>query len=395
MPRPTPFHSRTSALCASYSWQEWSSYLSANLYELEHIHEYYAIRTAAGLIDISPLYKYHIHGPDALKLLNRVVTRDVAICTVGQVMYTPWCDEQGKVIDDGTLTRLDEKFFRLTAADPTLSWLLDNAIGFDVIIEDVSESLAALALQGPTSRDLLNAICDVDLSGLKFFRATTANVGKIPVTITRTGYTGDLGYEIWVEPTHAEALWDTLMDAGQAYRVKPAGNMALDMARIEAGLLLIKVDFMSAKHTMFDIQRSTPFELGLGWTVKLDKPYFVGQPALCQEKARGPAWATVGLEIDLPDLEVVYQAFDMPLQLPPASWNEAIPVYSNGTQIGKATSGTWSPILKSYITLARLKPAYAQPGTALEMEVTVEAHRRQAKAVVVETPFFNPERKRT
>jgi aminomethyltransferase len=394
MPRRTPFYSRTSALCESQSWQEWAGFLSANSYELEHNHEYYAIRTAAALLDISPLYKYHIHGRDAFKLVNRVVTRDVGRCAVGQVLYTPWCDDAGKIIDDGTLSRLEENFFRLTAADPTYHWLRDNAVGLEVQIEDVTEGLGALALQGPTSRDILAQLTDVDLSHLKFFRLTKAHIAGIPATISRTGYTGDLGYEIWVEPPYAERLWDVLMEAGQAYRLRAVGNVALDMARIEAGLLLINVDFVSAKHTMFEIQKSTPFELGLGWTVHLDKPYFVGQAALRAEKAAGPAWATVGLEVDLESLEAVHREFGMPLYLPMESWNEAVPLYARGRQIGKATSGTWSSILKQYIALARLKPSYARPGSRVQMEVTVEAHRRQAEAVVVETPFFEPERKR-
>jgi aminomethyltransferase len=396
MPRQTPFYSRTSALCESQSWQEWAGFLSANTYELEHNHEYYAIRTAAALLDISPLYKYHIYGRDAFKLVNRVVTRDVGKCAVGQVIYTPWCDEAGKIIDDGTLSRLEENFFRLTAADPTYHWLRENAVGLDVQIEDVTEGLGALALQGPTARDILAQLTDVDLSQLRFFRLVKANIAGIPATISRTGYTGDLGYEIWVEPPQAEQLWDRLMEAGQAYRLRAVGNVALDMARIEAGLLLINVDFISAKHTMFEIQKSTPFELGLGWTVHLDKPYFVGQAALRTEKARGPAWATVGLEVNLESLEAVYREFGMPLTLPAHSWNEAVPVYAgrNGSQIGKATSGTWSSVLKKYIALARLKPQYAKPGRQVQMEVTVEAYRRQTEAVVVETPFFEPERKK-
>jgi aminomethyltransferase len=365
------------------------------MYELEHKHEYYAIRTSAGLLDISPLYKYHIYGRDALKLLNRVVTRDLTKCAVGQVMYTPWCDEVGKIIDDGTVSRLEDDFFRLTAADPTYHWLEDNAAGLEVSIEDVSEGLAALALQGPFSRELLNQLTDVDLAGLRYFRLTPAKIGGIPLTITRTGYTGDLGFELWVDPGNAEALWDRLIEAGQPYRLRVVGNRALDIARIEAGLLLVAVDFMSAKKTMFEIQKSTPFELGLGWTVKLDKDYFVGQAALKQEKARGPAWATVGLEVNLPSLEAVYREFGMPLHLPAESWNEARPVYDNGgRQIGKATSGVWSSILKKYIALARIKPHFAQPGAVVYIETTVEAHRRQAKATVVEMPFFNPARKR-
>lgn len=396
MPKKSPFYSRTAELCQSYSWQEWSGFLSANLYELEHTHEYYAIRTAAALIDVSPLYKYHIHGPDALALLNRVVTRDVAGCAVGQVMYTPWCDDEGKIIDDGTLARLDDTLYRLTAADPTLAWLQDNAFGLNVQVEDVSEAVAAVALQGPMSRRLLKELTRADLDSLKYFCLLETELDGIPVTISRTGYTGDLGYEIWLEPGDASQLWDALMGAGHAYRLRAAGNLALDMARIEAGLLLINVDFNSAAKAMFDIQKSSPLELGLGWTVKLAKEYFVGQSALKQERARGPTWHTVGLEVDLSSLEVAYREFDMPLSLPSHAWNEAVPVYdSSGTlQIGKATSGTWSPILKKYVALARVRPRYARPGTRVAMEVTIEAHRRQALATVVKTPFFDPARKR-
>jgi len=394
MPRTTPFYSRTSALCESHSWQEWSGFLSANMYELHHLREYYAIRTAAALIDISPLYKYHIHGGDALKLINRVVTRDVAKCAVGQVMYTPWCDEDGKVIDDGTVARLDEGFFRVTAADPSLRWFQDNAIGLDVQIEDVTEAIAAVALQGPTSRDILKRITDADLDRLKYYRLTTATIAGIPATISRTGYTGDLGYEIWIASADAERLWDALMEAGRPYKMRAAGNLALDMARIEAGLLLVAVDFISAKKTVFEVQKSTPFELGLGWTVKLDKGNFVGREALLLEKRRGPAWATIGLEAHWESLEQIYRGFGMPIHLPESAWSVAVPVYANGKQIGKATSGMWSPVLKKYIVIARVQPGFAQPGTAVEMEVTVEAQHKHAAASVAEMPFYNPERKR-
>ncbi|MGQ0602463.1 MAG: aminomethyltransferase family protein, partial [Anaerolineales bacterium] len=349
MPRPSPFHSRTSALCESHSWQEWSGYLSANMYELEHTHEYYAIRTACGLFDLSPLYKYHIHGRDAARLLNRVVTRDVRACAVGQVMYTAWCDDDGQIIDDGTLARLAADSFRLTAADPTYHWLKENAVRLDVRIDDVSDSIAALSLQGPTSRAILDSISNSPISDLRYFRLIQTTLAGIPVTLSRTGYTGDLGYEIWTEPQYAERLWDTLMEAGQAYRLRAMGYQAMDMTRIEAGLLLINVDFYSASKTLFAIQKSSPLELGLGWTVKLEKDYFVGQRALQREHARGPAWATVGLEVSLPALEALYRSFGMPLYMPAHAWSTAVPVYANGQQIGKATSGTWSPILKKSI----------------------------------------------
>jgi aminomethyltransferase len=394
MPKPTPFHSRTSALCESQSWQEWSGYLSANTYEMEHTHEYYAIRTACGLFDLTPLYKYHIHGRDALKLLNRMVTRDVRKCAIGQVMYTPWCDDEGQIIDDGTIARLDKDVFRLTAADPMFSWLQANATGMEVMIEEVSDSIAALAIQGPTSRSVLAAICPDPIQNLKYFRLMQTTLGGVPVTLSRTGYTGDLGYEIWVDPQHAERLWDAIMESGQAYRLRAMGYQAMDMTRIEAGLLLINVDFFSASKTLFPIQKSSPLELGLGWTVKLDKDYFVGQRALKREAERGPASVTVGLDVSLGSLESIYRTFGLPLYLPAHSWSTAVPVYANGQQIGKATSGTWSPILKKYIAIARIRPQHAQLGAQVDMEVTVEAHRRMAQATVVKMPFFDPERKR-
>ncbi len=394
MPRRTPFFSRTSALCESQSWVEWSGFLSANLYELNHTHEYYAIRTACALLDISPLYKYHVHGRDAMKLLNRIVTRDVSKLAIGQVMYTPWCNDDGKVIDDGTIARLDEIFFRMTAADPSLGWLEENAIGLQVTIDDVSDELASLALQGPTSRDVLQTMTETDLSRLKYFHLMRANLTGIPVEISRTGYTGDLGFEIWVAPQHAEELWDALMDAGRGYGIRAAGNLALDMARIEAGLLLIAVDFVSSKKTMFEIQKSTPYELGLGWTVKLEKQHFNGQAALKREHTRGPQWVTIGIQVQLSALEKIYREFGMPLQLPYNAWNVAVPIYADGRQIGKATSGAWSPLLKKYIAIARVLPQYAELGTRVAMEVTVEAQRKHADAVVVKMPFFEPERKR-
>lgn len=397
MPRLTPFHTRTAELCESYSWQEWAGYLAAQMYELDHVHEYNAVRTACGLFDVTPLYKYYIHGPDAADLLNRVVTRDVGKMRVGQVVYTPWCDDEGKIIDDGTLARLDETFYRLTAADPTGAWLEDNAISLDVVIEDVTDELAALALQGPTSRDVLQSLTGDSIRSLRYFHAMKTHLAGIPTTITRTGYTGDLGYELWVAPDDAESLWDELMEAGEAYKLRPTGMVALDMLRIEAGLILAAVDFVSAHKTIFDVQKSTPYELGLGWTVKLDKDYFVGQEALRAEEARGPKEIMVGLVVDIGALEQAYGRFHMPLHLPYHSWNEARPVYADSNQrqrIGKATSGTWSPTLKQYIVMARVPLRYAEPGTRIFLEETIEAHRLAIPATVVKMPFFDPPRKK-
>jgi aminomethyltransferase len=391
--KPTPFYPRTSLLCDSHSWAEWSGWLTANTYDIDHTQEYIAIRTACAGFDSSPLYKYLIHGPDALKLMNRVVTQDVSRYAVGRCMYTPWCDDEGKIIDDGILVRLDEQTFRLTAAAPTLYWLEDNAIGLDVTVDEVTEALAVLALQGPYSRELLKTLSDADFDRLPYFSITNTQLAGIPVTVSRTGYTGDLGYEIWVEPHQAVQLWDVLFEAGQAYRLRPFGEYALDMARIEAGLLLAEVDFHSSNKVLHEFQKSSPLELGLGWTVKLDKEFFIGQRALKRELARGPAWMTMGLEVDLTSLEAIFAEFGMPLHLPYESWSEAVPVYSGGRQVGKATSGTWSPMLKKNIAIARLKPRYARPGTSVDMEVTIDAQRKQARATVVKMPFFDPPRK--
>ena len=391
--KPTPFYPRTSLLCVSFDWAEWSGWLTANTYEIDHTQEYIAIRTACGVFDTSPLYKYLVHGPDALKLMNRVVTQNVSRFAPGRCMYTPWCDDEGKIIDDGVLARLDEQTFRLTAAAPTLYWLEDNALGLDVTVEEVTETLAVLALQGPYSGELLKALSDADFDQLPYFSIINTKLAGTPVAVSRTGYTGDLGYELWVEPHQALQLWDDLFEVGQDYRLRPFGEYALGMARIEAGLLLAEVDFHSSKKALYEFQKSSPLELGLGWTVDLNKEFFVGQRALKHELARGPAWKTVGLEVDLKSLEAVFAEFGMPLHLPYQSWSEAVPVYSGGRQIGKATSGTWSPMLKKNIAIARLKPRYARPGTSVDMEVTVDARRKEARATVVKMPFFNPPRK--
>ncbi|MBI3763358.1 MAG: aminomethyl transferase family protein [Chloroflexi bacterium] len=395
MLRGTPFHPRTSALCEGHNWRRWAGYITAGSYELMHEREYWAVRNSAALFDVSPLHKYLITGPDAERLVNRVVTRDVSKCAVNQVMYTPWCDARGKMIDDGTVSRLDEKTFRVTSADPSYRWFHDNAIGLKAKIDDVSDSVAALALQGPNAREILEAVSDAKLDGLKYFRLTHAQIGNVPVTITRTGYTGDLGYEIWADAQNAVPLWDTLIEGGRPYGITPAGILALDIARVEAGLILIEVDYVSAEHARIVAQTSTPFELSLGWTVSLDKGRFNGHKALREEKQRGPAWQFVGIEIDWASLEALYAEVNLPPQLPTTTVRESRPLYAEDRQVGYASSSCWSPLLKKYIALAHLESPYALPGTPVTMEVTVEHQRKQAAAKVVRTPFFEPERKRT
>ncbi len=392
----TPFHARTRALCRHRRWRNWSGYAAALGYEPSHEYEYYAVRSGAALFDISPLRKYEIRGPDAAALVDRIVTRDVADCPQGRVLYAPWCDEAGKLIDDGTVQRLSADVFRITAADPCLRWFQDCALGMDAHVRDVSGDLAALALQGPTSRDVLaGLVSGGDVRALPFFGLMEGSVGAVPVTITRTGYTGDLGYEIWVSPERALALWDALMEAGRGHGIAPAGLDALDVARIEAGLLLKEVDYVSSWTALVESRKSSPYEAGLGWTVQ-PRPGrdFVGRQALEREAARPSEWAFAGLEVDWPSIERRFAAVGLPPLVAGRASREPVPLFAAGTQIGFATSSTFSPILKKYIALATLKRDFARPGDRLDFELTVEFVRYEVPATVVETPFFAPERKR-
>jgi len=393
VPVASAFHARTLPLCESLSYRDWAGYYAVSAYETQHEHEYNAIRNACALIDISPLYKYRLSGPDAVRLINRVITRDAAKMSVGQVYYTPWCDEDGKVIDDGTVTRTGEREYRWTAADPNLRWFSENASGLDVAIEDISESVAALALQGPTSRRLLQQVCDADLATLKYFRATTGRIAGVPVDVSRTGYTGDLGYEIWMPWGDALRVWDAIAEAGTAFDLHPTGMLALDVARIEAGLLLIDVDFHSSRRALIESQKYSPYELGLARLVDLKKGPFVGRAALAEEVRRGIARQIVGLEVDWTAVERLYEAVGLPPTAPAGTSRVAVPIYQGRSQAGRATSTTWSTTLKKLIALATLDAPHYAVGTQVEMEMTVEAVRHRATATVVPTPFFNPSRK--
>lgn len=394
MPVGTAFHERTFQLCESLNYREWSGYYAVSSYEPHHEHEYNAIRNAAALIDISPLFKYRVTGKDATRLVDRIITRDVRKVSVGQVIYTPWCDEHGKVIDDGTVSRLEENTYRWTAADPSLRWFTQNASGMDVHIEDISESVAALALQGPTSGRLLKSLVkDADIENLKYFRVTSGTIAGVPVEISRTGYTGDLGYEIWIATDQAVKVWDALMEKGRAFDIQPAGMLALDVSRIEAGLLLIDIDFNSSKKALIEEQKYSPFEMGLGRLVHANKNRFIGQAALIAEQKLGSPREIVGLEIDWPEVEQLYEYVGLPPAVSPIASRVSVPVFKDGSQVGKATSSTWSPTLKKMIALATVKRAHTRPGTQLQFEVTVEAKRHRVRATVVKTPFFNPKRK--
>jgi aminomethyltransferase len=394
MLKTSPFHSRTSVLVRAQTWRRWAGYQMASAYDPHPDREYAAIRSSAALIDVSALHKYRISGKNALQLLDRMITRDMTKLKKGQVYYTPWCDGQGKVVDDGTVTHLPDGTFRLTSADSSLRWLHMNAVGLDVGIEDLSDRMGALAIQGPLSRTILTQVSPADFSKLRYFRMVETTVGDIPVAISRTGYTGDLGYEIWVDGSRAVALWDALIEAGTPYGLVPAGVWALDIARIEAGLIMLDVDYFSAHHALIEARKSSPYEINLGWAVSKEKAPFNGDRALAAERARDAAWGFMGLEIDWESFERLFAARGLPPQIPSVAWRASAPVYKDGSQIGYATSGCWSPILKKPLALAHLRAPHFEEGTRVEMEVTVEHCRERASAAVHKLPFFEPERKK-
>jgi len=393
MPIGTPFHARTFALCDSLSYRDWAGYFAVSSYEAHHEHEYHAIRNAAALIDISPLYKYLVTGPDAVRLVDRVITRDATRIAVGQAVYTTWCDEQGHVLDDGTVARLEDERFRWTAAEPNLRWLRQNAVGLRVQIEDESEQTAALAVQGPTSARVLRAVADCDIDRLRYFGVTRARIANADVEISRTGYTGDLGYEIWVPRQSALDVWDALERVAGLARLTPAGMLALDVARVEAGLLLLDVDFHSSRKATIASQRYTPFELGLGRLVHLHKTSFVGREALVRAQASAPGRQIVGLEIEWTDVEALHEQAGLVPLAPAIASRVAVPVMKDGRQIGRATTTAWSPTLKRLLALATVDAPYFQPGTRLDFEYTVDASRHVVGARVVPTPFLSPARK--
>lgn len=392
--KTTPFHARTSARMQGNQWRRWAGFTVASAYDLVPDREALAIRNACALIDISPLFKYEIAGPGAGAFLDRLVTRDLSKLHPHQMAYTPWCDSRGKVVDDGTIAMLAEGRYRLTAAESNLRWLHDNTPGFDVTIEDVSDSLAALALQGPRSRALLQDLSGADLAGLKYHRLTAIEILGRAVQVSRTGYTGDLGYELWIPREHALPIWDALVTGGAAHGLHPAGIWAMDVCRIEAGLVMLDVDYTPAPRAFTEAQASSPYELGLGWAVHLQKGHFVGKRALAREKEKGPSLVLVGLEIDHAAFARAHQFLGLPTPYPFIPWRAVTPLFQRREQVGYATSGTWSPTLKKYIALAQVSAAASAPGSKLTIDLLVDRSRRPFEAKVVPLPFFNPERKR-
>jgi aminomethyltransferase len=361
---------------------------------MTHDREYFAMRNACVLLDVSPLCKYQIKGNDAGRFLNRLVTRDVSKLSQGVMLYTPWTDSRGKMIDDGTIAQLGENHYRLTSAEPNLRWLEDNALGMQVEIYDVADQLGSLSLQGPRSRELLMSLTDAPIGSLKYYDYLNTKIAGVEVMISRTGYTGDLGFELWIPANKAEIVWDALMEKGRSFALQPAGIWALDVARIEAGLIMLDIDYTPANKAMTDGQTSTPLELGLNWAISWKKGNFVGRKALLAEKEHGSSLTLMGLEIDHKEYERQHHELGLTVPYPFQAWRAVIPLYAEGNQVGYATSGVWSPTLKKYIAFGHIQPRCATPGSKVTIDLIVDRYRRPFEAKVTKLPFFNPARKK-
>ncbi len=395
MPIPTPFHPRTSELCTSMFYMEWAGYYAVLSYETTHDAEYNAIRHAAGLIDVTPLYKYEVRGKDACAFLSRMMVRNIGKLKVGQVAYLCWCDDDGKMIDDGTVSRLDEDYFRVTSTDSNYSWFGRHTRGYDLTLEDSTHRIATLAVQGPLSRVVVDAATAGAVDKLKFFHSTRAKIEGVDVLVSRTGYTGDLGYEIWVDNDNAIKIYDNVLAAGKPYDALPTGLRAMDVTRIEAGYMLNGIDYFNALHSMIEPRKSSPYEMSMGWAVQLKRAPFIGSDELKREKKTGPPRVFVGLDVDWDGVEDLFAEHGLPPEVHYGGWRDGVPVYDlNGKFIGQATSGAWSPLLKKNLALASVVADQGKTGNEVRFEVTVEYERRMVKATVVDKPFYDPEWKR-
>ena len=397
MIRTTPFHDRVEALNKTQLWSHWAGQLVAEKYQMSEKFEYFAIRNAAGIFDTSPLYKYRIIGPDAEHFLAGILARDIRTCQPGQAQYQIWCDDRGFVIEDAVILRVSSEEYLLTTVEPNLAYFQGLVGRLDVEVIDLSNEIAALALQGPRSRAILSSLAP-EIEALGYFDVASAKIGQASVTVSRTGYTGDLGYEVWVDADDAVAVWDAVMEAGEPHQLIPFGQIALVMTRIEAGLLLIDVDFESSRYAFNDAHKSTPHELGLGWMLRdvatTDRA-FIGRKAIRRELADGTSrWKLVGLVVDWEDFDAKYRAAGL---IPPKDHtpvHEDMMVYTdNHTRVGYATSSMYSPMLQRHIAIARVQPNFATTGTRLNLEYTIDHEYRLVGADVARLPLFNAERK--
>jgi aminomethyltransferase len=397
MIRTTPFHERTSALNETGLWEHWSGHLAAQRYQISDKFEYFAVRNSAGIFDSSPLYKYRIHGPDAERFLAGVLARDIRACQPGHAQYTIWCDDRGFVVEDGVILRHGPTEYVLTAAEPNLAYFAD-LIGRDKVqIEEVSHDYATLAIQGPRSRDLVAKLVP-GAATIPYFGLASGTIAGAPVTVSRTGYSGDLGFEIWIETPDALKVWDTVWDSVAGHGVLPFGLDALGMLRIEAGLLLLDVDFGSSRYAWTDEDRSTPFEIGLGWMLRdltNDDRAFIGRRALEREVAEATSrWRFTGLILDWEDYDRIYNGAGL---IPPKDHTpivEELFVYDDEIrQVGYSTSFMYSPMLQRHIAMARVRPEVAKPGSEVRLEVDVNHRYEYVKARTARMPLYNPARK--
>lgn len=397
MLRQSPFHERVAAANQTSLWSHWAGHLVVDKYQMAEKFEYVAIRNAVGVFDSSPLYKYRITGPDAERYLSGVLARDVRRCKPGQAQYTIWCDDRGYVNEDGVVFRHSADEFFLTAAEPNLSYF-QNLVGHDrVEIDEVTEQWGSLAIQGPRAHAVLSQLAP-EVTALGFFDHTPAKLGDVPVWISRTGFTGDLGYEVFCDAADANTVWDTIFEAGTPHGMLPFGQTALLMARIEAGLLLIHVDFDASRLAENDEHRSTPIELGLGWMlngIDDDTRPFIGRRAILRERAEGTSrWKMMGLMVDPYDYHRKYTDDGM---VPPKDHtpvHEDMMVYDDDVQrVGYATSFMYSPVLQRHIALARVRPEVAKVGTHLNLEFTINHRYVQVGAEVARNPMYTPARK--
>ena len=388
----TPFHERSRAASQLDSFVPWSGYTTVDVYStLEH--EYFAIRNGTSVYDLTPMVKYRIGGRDAQRFLNRMMTRDIGKLTAGRVAYTVWCDDAGQLIDDGTVFCLGSGEYRLCTGERQLDWLTASAIGFEVEITEVTEDIAALAVQGPTSCAVLKSLGIAGIERLKPFELALLALpapagapdapGPITLMVSRTGFTGDLGYELWMRPADAESVWDALMGCRHAGGVRPIGSKALNVARIEAGFLLPNADFVSAAHTLRTGTARSPLELGLAWLVDFDKGHFTGRRALLEERRRGPRRCLVGLDVE---------------GMKPAH-NALLYAERGGRrEIGSVTSAAWSPTCKRNLALAMVDAGHMSTGAVVWAEIYLNREltweRRMVRARVVERPFYAPARRR-
>ena len=397
MIRTTPFHPRTSELNETGLWEHWSCHLAAHRYQISDKFEYFAVRNSAGIFDSSPLYKYRIHGRDAERFLAGVLARDVRICPPGHAQYTIWCDDRGFVVEDGVILRQGPDEFLLTAAEPNLAYFEDLVGRNDVRIEEVSHDYATLAIQGPRSRDLVARLVP-GAATIPYFGITSGMIAGSPVTVSRTGYSGDLGFEIWIEAPDALKVWDTVWESVEGHGVLPFGLDALEMLRIEAGLLLLDVDFVSSRYAWTDEDRSSPFEIGLGWMLRnlaADDRAFIGRRALERELADGTSrWRFTGLVLDWHDYDRIYNGAGL---IPPKDHTpivEELFVYDDEIrQVGYSTSFMYSPVLQRHIAMARVRPDLATPGSEVRLEVDVNHRYEYVKARTARMPLYNPARK--